>query len=74
MQLSEDSFDSLAVFTQKPAAGTLSMLGKWEQVGSIQYFQARFSFQQGKKYWVKLARFQSTGVATYLRHSHPADV
>ena len=53
VQLSEDSFDSLAVFTQKPAAGTLSMLGKWEQVGSIQYFQARFSFQQGKKYWVK---------------------
>lgn len=53
VQLSPDSADSLAVFTQQPTASTLPLLGKWEQIGNIQYFQARFPFQQGKKYWVK---------------------
>lgn len=51
--LSTDSIDSLAVFTQQPTAGTLPLLGKWEQVGDIQYFRPRFSFQQGRTYWVK---------------------
>lgn len=53
IQHSLDNKDSIAVFTQRPVAATLPLLGKWEKVGDTQYFRARFSFQQGKKYWVK---------------------